>query len=99
MRNLSAFAAVVGLALTVIGTAPTAAAPDTETPGAGVRSSGCAATTDAQKLAVARAWHEEVVNRRHPAALRDILAPDIVHHAAAGRPDPVAIPPRWTGQG
>ena len=90
MRHASVFAALLGLSLTVIGTDPvtaadaaTAATPSV--PGAGA-AAACPATTEAQKVALARAWHEEVVNRRNPAALRDILAPDMVHHAAGGRP-------------
>ncbi len=46
----------------------------------------CPATTEAQSLAIARAWHEDVINRRNPAVLRDILAAEVVHHAAGGYP-------------
>jgi hypothetical protein len=35
----------------------------------------CVATTEAENLAMARKWHEDVINRRNPAVLRDILAP------------------------
>jgi predicted ester cyclase len=42
--------------------------------------------TAAEKIAVARTWHDEVINRRNPAALQDILAPELVHHAAGGYP-------------
>jgi hypothetical protein len=31
-------------------------------------------------------WHEDVINRRNPAILQDILASDVVHHAAGGYP-------------
>ena len=46
----------------------------------------CPATTEAQNVAIARAWHEDVINRRNPAILQDILAPEVVHHAAGGYP-------------
>jgi steroid delta-isomerase-like uncharacterized protein len=49
-------------------------------------STACPATTEVENTAIARAWHEDVINRRNPAALRDILAPNIVHHAAGGYP-------------
>src|SRR4051812_4968781 len=54
--------------------------------GAESGSTACPATSDDHKLAVARAWHEEAINRRNPPALRDILAPEVVHHAAGGYP-------------
>jgi steroid delta-isomerase-like uncharacterized protein len=47
----------------------------------------CPTTTEPENVAIARAWHEEVINRRNPAALRDILAPKVVHHAAGGYPE------------
>jgi predicted ester cyclase len=47
----------------------------------------CKPATEAENIAVARAWHEEVINRRNPAALRDILAANLVHHAAGGYPE------------
>jgi steroid delta-isomerase-like uncharacterized protein len=46
----------------------------------------CPDTTETQNLAIARAWHEDVINRRNPAVLREIIAPEIVHHAAGGYP-------------
>jgi hypothetical protein len=46
----------------------------------------CPATTDVENTAIARAWHEDVINRKNPAVLRDILAADVVHHAAGGYP-------------
>ena len=49
-------------------------------------SAACPATTEVENTAIARAWHEDVINRRNPAVLRDILAPNIVHHAAGGYP-------------
>jgi steroid delta-isomerase-like uncharacterized protein len=47
----------------------------------------CAVTTEEENVALARAWHEEVINRRNPKALQDILAPQVVHHAAGGYPE------------
>ena len=47
----------------------------------------CPATTSADNVAIARKWHEEVINRRNPAVLKDILAPTLVHHAAGGYPE------------
>jgi steroid delta-isomerase-like uncharacterized protein len=47
----------------------------------------CPTTTEEENVAIARVWHEEVINRRNPEALRDILAPEVVHHAAGGYPD------------
>ena len=46
----------------------------------------CPATTEAENIAIARVWHEDVINQRNPAALQDILAPQVVHHAAGGYP-------------
>lgn len=46
----------------------------------------CRVTTDVENAAVARAWHEDVINKRNPAALREILASTITHHAAGGYP-------------
>jgi steroid delta-isomerase-like uncharacterized protein len=47
----------------------------------------CAATSEAENVAIARKWHEEVINNRNPAALRDILGEAVTHHAAGGYPD------------
>ena len=46
----------------------------------------CPVTTEEENVALARAWHEEVINRRNPEALQDILAPEIEHQAAGGYP-------------
>lgn len=46
----------------------------------------CPATTQVENTAVARAWHEDVINRRNPAILQQILAPEVVLHAAGGYP-------------
>jgi hypothetical protein len=47
----------------------------------------CQATTRDQNIAIARQWHEEVINRRNPAVLETILADSVVHHAAGGYPE------------
>jgi predicted ester cyclase len=46
----------------------------------------CPATTEEENAAIALAWHEEVINHRHPEVLASILAPEAVHHAAGGYP-------------
>jgi predicted ester cyclase len=51
----------------------------------------CPTTTDEQNIAIARAWHEEVINRRNPGVLQDILAPRVMHHAAGGYPDSMTV--------
>ena len=47
----------------------------------------CPVTTEEENVAIARAWHEEAINRRNPEVLQDILAPEVVHHAAGGYPE------------
>lgn len=54
----------------------------------------CPSTTSEENVAIARAWHEEVINHRNPAILSDILDPHAVHHAAGGYPqemDPAGV--------
>jgi predicted ester cyclase len=51
-----------------------------------VAQADCPTTTEAENIAIARVWHEDVINQRNPAALQDILAPQVVHHAAGGYP-------------
>jgi predicted ester cyclase len=46
----------------------------------------CPIKTAVENTVIARAWHEDVINRRNPAILQDILASDVVHHAAGGYP-------------
>jgi hypothetical protein len=46
----------------------------------------CPIKTAVENTVIARAWHEEVINRRNPAILQDILASDVVHHAAGAYP-------------
>ena len=43
-------------------------------------------TTQVESTAIARAWHDDVINRRNPVMLRDIVGPEVVHHAAGGYP-------------
>jgi predicted ester cyclase len=43
--------------------------------------------TEDENIALARRFHEEAINQRNPAALQDILHPEVVHHAAGGFPD------------
>jgi predicted ester cyclase len=49
-------------------------------------STACPVTTQVESTAVARAWHDDVINRRNPSILNDILGPEVVHHAAGGYP-------------
>jgi predicted ester cyclase len=46
----------------------------------------CPATTQVENTAVARAWHEDVINRRNLDMLQQILAPEVKLHAAGGYP-------------
>jgi steroid delta-isomerase-like uncharacterized protein len=77
MRRVFVWLVLLGL--------PTVAIGQTATSDTG--SAACPTTTEAENIAIARAWHEEVINRRNPATLQDILAPQVVHHAAGGYPD------------
>src|SRR5947199_10852012 len=54
--------------------------------GEALRSSECPIKTPVENAVIARAWHDEVINRRNPAILQDILASDVVHHAAGDYP-------------
>ncbi len=51
----------------------------------------CQITTRDQNIAIARQWHEEVINRRNPAVLETILADSVVHHAAGGYPEAMDV--------
>jgi hypothetical protein len=46
----------------------------------------CPATTQVENTAVARGWHDDVINRRNPGMLEQILAPAVTLHAAGGYP-------------
>jgi steroid delta-isomerase-like uncharacterized protein len=47
----------------------------------------CPTTTKGENIAIARAWHQDVINKRNAAALQNILGPQVVHHAGGGYPD------------
>jgi steroid delta-isomerase-like uncharacterized protein len=47
----------------------------------------CPVTTEAENQEIASVWHEEAINNGNLDALRDVVAPDVVHHAAGGYPD------------
>jgi predicted ester cyclase len=47
----------------------------------------CPVTTEAENQTIASIWHEEAINNHNLDALRDVVAPDVVHHAAGGYPD------------
>ena len=42
-------------------------------------------------IAVAKRWHEDVINRRNPGALSEILGENLVHHAAGGYPETLDV--------
>ena len=46
----------------------------------------CPIKTPVENTVIARAWHEEVINRRNAGILKEILASDVVHHGAGGYP-------------
>ena len=46
----------------------------------------CPVTPQVESTAIARAWHDDVINRRNPTKLSDIVGPEVVHHAAGGYP-------------
>lgn len=80
MHRLLVVAALLGLSLTLgLGQARTA--------GQEASPEACPVTTEEENADLARIWHEEGTNARNPEALRDILAPELVHHAAGGYPD------------
>lgn len=47
----------------------------------------CPATGAEENVEIARKWHEEVINRRQPQVLPEILGETVVHHAAGGYPE------------
>ena len=47
----------------------------------------CPRTDREESAAIARRWHEDVINARTPTALQEILGPRVTHHAAGGYPD------------
>lgn len=86
---MSRVSIVVGLLAVslVVGIGGATAAGQAATSGAGATPPACPATTEDENVAIARVWHEEVINNRNPDALRDVLAPNVVHHAAGGYPE------------
>ncbi|HEX5498534.1 MAG TPA: ester cyclase [Thermomicrobiales bacterium] len=78
--------ALVGLTLPFAGAPVGLADPATPAASPAATPGACPATTEAQHEAIARVWHDEVINKRNPTALNDILAPTVVHHAAGGYP-------------
>lgn len=50
------------------------------------KAASCPATDERANLALARAWHEDVINQRKPEALKTILSDTLVHHASGGYP-------------
>ena len=42
-------------------------------------STACPVTTQVESTAIARAWHDDVINRRNPTKLSDIVGPEVVH--------------------
>lgn len=84
MHRRSLVAALSGLVLAP-GIAPARALRQDATPGASP--TACPTTSEEENAAIARQFHEVGTNQRHPEKLRDILAPDVVHHAAGGYPD------------
>jgi steroid delta-isomerase-like uncharacterized protein len=84
------FAVVPLLALTLtLGVGQASLARQAATPAAGASASpaACPTTTEDENTAVARAFHEEVINQGNLSVLQDILAPDVVHHMAGGYAD------------
>ncbi len=81
---VSVLGLVLMLGLSRAGTAGDVAAQGT---GSGAPSVTCPVTTEAENVDIARTWHEQVINQRNPAVLQEILAPEVMHHAAGGYPD------------
>jgi steroid delta-isomerase-like uncharacterized protein len=79
MRYLSAIVALLGISATLLlGQAVAQAEP--------LAPPECPIKTAVENTVIARAWHDDVINRRNPAILQDILASDVAHHAAGGYP-------------
>jgi predicted ester cyclase len=76
MRALCKGVIAIGLASWIVGAVDAQPAPP----------AACPATTQVESTAIARAWHDDVINRRNPVMLRDIVGPEVVHHAAGGYP-------------
>lgn len=81
MRALVVAMVVVGA---MIGQGAVLAAEDATPPAS---SAACVDTTEAENQEIASVWHEEAINNHNLDALREVVAPDVVHHAAGGYPD------------
>jgi steroid delta-isomerase-like uncharacterized protein len=79
--------AIATLALTLGGHAGTAGQEATPSHDPAASPDTCPVTTEGENVAIARVWHEEAINRRNPAALAQVLSPEVVHHAAGGYPE------------
>mgnify|MGYP000368435497 CR=1 FL=1 len=55
------------------------------TPGA------CPQTTEEENIAIAKVWHEEVINQRNPDALQRVIDPGVIHHAAGGYAEEMTV--------
>jgi predicted ester cyclase len=91
MARLSLCFALLCLSLILV-SARVAATQDatSETVSEGTPAS-CTVTTEKENIAIARVWHEDVINQRNPEALRDVIDPHVVHHAAGGYPEEMTI--------
>jgi steroid delta-isomerase-like uncharacterized protein len=79
MRYLSAIVALLGISATLLlGQAVAQVEPPAPPE--------CPIKTAVENTVIARAWHDDVINRRNPTILQDTLASDVVHHAAGGYP-------------
>ena len=50
------------------------------------RSLGVPCHVSSKSTAIAKAWHDDVINKRNPTILSQIFGPEVVHHAAGGYP-------------
>ena len=93
MRRLGITLAVVGLlVMGVLGTmGPITSAQDASP--AASPSIGCPTTTEEENAAIARRWHEDVINHHDPAVLDEILGPEAAHDSAtfSTNPGPRAV--------
>jgi predicted ester cyclase len=46
----------------------------------------CPAATQVESTAIAKAWHDDVINHRNPVVLSEIVGTEVVQHAAGGYP-------------
>src|SRR3954469_139145 len=93
MRRLSVSLAVVGLlVLVAIATMGRSTSAQDASPAASP-SAGCPTTTEEENAAIARRWHEDVINTHDLSVLDEILAPDAVHDSAtiSTNPGPRAV--------